>query len=111
MPTIVIDGKPTHVDFVEYDRRDKRTPADIEYEKWLKERDLIKLASRNNNRWLVEIEEKHFDDGSIMGYYFEISAHTANGVYKPVYKDGLFTTRDFACDAADRKIAELEAQT
>lgn len=38
MPIILVDGKPTQVDFVEY-ARDGKTFADREYEKWLKERD------------------------------------------------------------------------
>jgi len=38
MPIILIDGKPTQVDFVEYVRPQKSF-ADREYEKWLKERD------------------------------------------------------------------------
>lgn len=38
MPIILINGKPTFVDFVEY-VRDGKTFTDREYEKWLKERD------------------------------------------------------------------------
>lgn len=46
MPIILINGKPTQVDFVEY-VRDGKTFADREYEKWLKERDNQKEHNQN----------------------------------------------------------------
>lgn len=46
MPIILVDGKPTQVDFVEY-ARDGKTFADREYEKWLKERDKQKETNEN----------------------------------------------------------------
>lgn len=38
MPIILVDGKEIYVDFVEYERS-AETFADIEYQKWLAERD------------------------------------------------------------------------
>ena len=46
MPIIKINGKPTYVDFVEY-VRDGKSFADIEYEKWLKDRNAKKECDTN----------------------------------------------------------------
>ena len=61
----------------------------------------------NQNRWLVGFQTERFADGSIMGYTIFI---TDNTKHKIVYGAGLYTTIEFAKDAAIRKIQEWENQ-
>ena len=61
----------------------------------------------NQNRWLVEFQTERFADGSLMGYTIFI---TDNTTHKNVYEAGLYTTIEFAKDAAIREIEKLENQ-
>lgn len=65
------------------------------------------FTQNNQNKWLVEFQTERFADGSLMGYTIFITDLTTN---KIVHQAGLYTTLDFAKDAAIRKIEELENQ-
>lgn len=65
------------------------------------------LTQNNQNKWVVEFQTERFADGSLMGYTIFITDLTTD---KTVYQAGLYTTLDFAKDAAFRKIEELENQ-
>ena len=49
MPIITVDGKEVYADFVEYVRTPE-TFADIEYQKWLQERDAQKTDHKQENQ-------------------------------------------------------------
>lgn len=48
MPIIHVNGKEIYCDFVEYERTPE-TFADIEYQKWLAERDAEKIQNEKHN--------------------------------------------------------------
>ncbi|MBQ6298671.1 MAG: hypothetical protein IJK81_13485 [Selenomonadaceae bacterium] len=49
MPIIHVNGKEVYVDFAEYERSPE-TFADIEYQKWLQERDAEKTDHKQENQ-------------------------------------------------------------